>query len=51
MLLAGEIIVKYKKKTMRLKKKASLGQELADVMRVGEGRKTGCGVTCGLRLL
>jgi putative transposase len=48
MLLAGEIIVKYKKKTMRLKKKASLGQELADEMRVGEGRKTGCGVTCGL---
>jgi putative transposase len=37
MLLGGEITVKEKKKTMRLKKKVILGQELADVMRVGEG--------------
>jgi len=33
---------------MRLKKKYSLGQELADVMHVGEGRKTGCGDTRSL---
>ena len=46
MLQAGEIAVKATKKTMRLKKKAKLGQELADGMRVGEGRKTDCGVTC-----
>jgi hypothetical protein len=26
----------------------SLGQELADVMQVGVGRKTGCGDTCSL---
>ena len=47
LLLAGEIAVKAKKTTMRLKKKVQLGQELADVMHVGEGHKTGCGVTCG----
>ena len=44
MLQAGEITVKAAKKTMRLKKKQQLGQELADGMRVGEGRKTDCGV-------
>ena len=47
MLRAGEITVQATKKTMRLKKKKQqLGQELADVMRVGEGRKTDRGVTC-----
>ena len=46
MLRAGEITVKATKRTMRLKKKQQLGQELADVMRVGEGRKTDCRVPC-----
>jgi len=46
MLRAGEVTVKASKKMMRLKKKVSLGQELADAMRVGEGYKTDCGDTC-----
>ena len=50
MLLGGEITVKEKKKTMRLKKKAILGQELAEAMRVGEGvrRPSGLPEVCML---
>jgi len=48
MLRAGEIDVRVKKKTIRLRNKVSLGQELAEVMHVGEGRKMDCGVPCGL---